>query len=49
MQDARSKSMNSRTFSCGVSGASAPHSFGNVRPVFVELDTWKSLKRTRPH
>ena len=44
-----SKSMNSSTFSCGVSGASAPHSVGNAMPAFAEFATWKSLNRTRPH
>jgi hypothetical protein len=42
--------MNSSTFSCGVSGASAPHSVGNVMPVLAaEFATWKSLNSTRPH
>ncbi len=44
-----SKSMNSSTFSCGVSGVSAPHSVGKVMFWFAEFATWKSLNSTRPH
>src|SRR5580700_6584480 len=49
--DVRSNSMNSRSFSCGVS-APAVHSAGKILPVDLLLDassTWKSLKTTRPH
>jgi hypothetical protein len=49
-QDVRSKSMNSRSFSCGVIGP-AVHSAGNILPFALLFDassTWKSLKTTRP-
>ena len=48
MQEARSKSMNSRTFSCAVSG-DALQLAGNVVPEVAEFATWKSLNTTRPH
>jgi hypothetical protein len=52
MQEARSNSMNSSTFSCGVSGSSS-HSSGKTGRVPVRgssaLVTWKSLNSTRPH
>ena len=48
--EARSKSMNSSTFSCGVSGARRCTRVGK-RDVLVAAAslTWKSLKSTRPH
>jgi hypothetical protein len=51
MQDARSRSMNSRTLSCADSVVPAPHSVGNVMPAVRPLPsmTWKSLKMIRPH
>ncbi len=42
MQLPRSKSMNSMTFSCGVS-ALLSHSLGNVAPSTCAFETWKSL------
>src|SRR4051812_49175611 len=47
--DARSKSMNSSTFSCGVRGLSL-HSAGKTTFWVVAASlTWKSLNSTRPH
>ncbi len=51
MHEARSKSMNSSIFSCGVI-APPGHSAGKILPPVVVLlssSTWKSLKRPRPH
>jgi hypothetical protein len=48
--DVRSKSMNSRSFSCGVI-APAVHSAGKIlffAWLFEASSTWKSLKTTRP-
>jgi hypothetical protein len=52
--EVRSKSMNSRSFSCGViePGVVPLHAVGNVSPVlgsFEASSTWKSLKTPRPH
>src|SRR6185312_4626609 len=50
-QDVRSKSMNSRSFSCGVSVVPLLHSLGNflsLASLFDASSTWKSLKTTRP-
>ena len=50
MHDARSKSMNSSSFSWAVSGVpSGAHSVGKSPLPDRPMATWKSLKRTRPH
>jgi hypothetical protein len=47
MQEVRSKRKNARIFSWAV--RSPLHSFGKVSPAVFPRETWKSLKRTRPH
>src|SRR4051794_39611797 len=49
-QEVRSKIMNSRIFSCGVSGAALPQLPGKgVVLALAMASTWKSEKSTRPH